>query len=130
MKGIFLKKVSLIILIIFLLVLILFKVFNIYNWCLKKIYPDMYAEFVDKYSREYGIEREWIFSLIKTESNFKSTSISRKGAIGLMQLMEKTGEEISNEIGLKEIDLCDVETNIQIGTKYFADLIKCYNRKL
>ena len=89
------KKVIFFILLILIVLLI---VVNIYDKCLKNIYPDTYAEYVDKYSEKYGIEREWIFSLIKSESNFNKDIVSRSGAIGLMQLMENTAEEVSDKI--------------------------------
>lgn len=121
------KKAVLIIVLLFILILILFKVFDVYTWCLKKVYSEKYADFVDKYSEEYNLEREWIFALIKAESNFDKDIVSSKGAKGLMQLMENTAVEISKEIGMEEIDLFDAENNIEIGTRYFAKLIKYYD---
>lgn len=44
--------------------------------------------------------------------------------------MENTGKEIADEIGINEIDLSNSETNIEIGTAYFAKLLKYYKRKL
>ncbi len=117
----------LIILIAFIIMIFLFKGFNIYEKILRIYYPDTYSEYVDKYSEKYNVEREWIFALIKAESNFKKDSISQSGAIGLMQLMEKTAIEVSNEIGIEEMDLNDVDINIELGTKYFANLVKYYN---
>lgn len=91
------------------------------------VYPDKYQDYVDKYSEKYQIEREWIFSLIKSESNFNPNIVSKSGAIGLMQLMESTGKEVSSQIGIDEVDLYDAETNIELGTKYFSNLIKYYS---
>lgn len=92
------KKKVLIVVFLILIILILFKVFNVYSIILKRFYPDTYAEYVDEYSEKYGIDREWIFALIKAESNFKEESVSQSGAIGLMQLMENTAIEVSNEV--------------------------------
>lgn len=92
------KKKVLMILIVVVIIVLLFRVFNIYDRILKIYYPDTYSEYVDKYSKKYNIEKEWIFALIKAESNFKKDSISQSGAIGLMQLMEKTAVEVSNEV--------------------------------
>lgn len=65
---------------------------------LKVYYPNTYKEYVSKYADKYEIEEAWIFALIKAESNFEENSISKSGAIGLMQLMEKTAEEVAQEI--------------------------------
>lgn len=105
----------------------LFQGFNIYEKILRIYYPNTYSEYVDKYSEEYNVEKQWIYALIKAESNFKKDSISQSGAIGLMQLMEKTAVEVSNEIGIEELDLNNADTNIELGTKYFANLVKYYN---
>lgn len=117
----------LIILTLFIIMIFLFQRFNIYEKILRIYYPDTYSEYVDKYSEKYNVEKQWIFALIKAESNFKKDSISQSGAIGLMQLMEKTAVEVSNEIGIEELDLNNADTNIELGTKYFANLVKYYN---
>lgn len=121
------KNKILLILMATVIIIFLFQGFNIYEKILRIYYPDTYSEHVNKYSKKYNIEKEWIFSLIKAESNFKKDSISQSGAIGLMQLMEKTAIEVSNEVGIKELDLNDVDTNIELGTKYFVNLVKYYD---
>lgn len=92
------KKKVLIILSLVILVIIIFQVFNIYSNILKRFYPNTYSEYVEKYSEKYEIEKEWIFALIKAESNFKKESVSKSGAVGLMQLMDSTAKEVSKEI--------------------------------
>ena len=44
-----------------------------------------------------------------------------------MQLITATGKRVAKELGLKNFDasqLFDPETNIQLGTKYLADLLE------
>lgn len=77
--------------------ILIFTIQKIYQIALQTIYPDSYSEYVDEYAEKYHIEREWIFALIKAESNFKIDSISGSGATGLMQLMEKTAEEVAKD---------------------------------
>ncbi|MCL2772257.1 MAG: lytic transglycosylase domain-containing protein [Oscillospiraceae bacterium] len=95
----------------------------------KKSHPLMYEEFVDKYSQEYTIPPEIIYSVINTESRFKSDVVSNKGAVGLMQittdtfdwLMTKTGEALSDGL------LYDPETNIKYGTFLLKYLYNEFN---
>ena len=118
------------IIIIFIILLIVILFIKPQNWILKKIYKLDYMEFVEKYSEEYGVDKFLILAIIKNESNFKPNIDSHMGAIGLMQLMESTAMEISNEIHDEEIikeELYDPEMNIKIGTKYFSYLVKHYN---
>jgi len=43
-----------------------------------------------------------------------------------MQIMESTAKEIAIEIGREDIDLKEPESNIEIGTKYFKNLLDNY----
>ncbi len=59
---------------------------------------------------------------MKAESNFKSNSVSRKGAVGLMQVMPKTASWISPKIEVRYNgvnSLHNPEYNIRLGIHYF-----------
>ncbi|MBQ9150861.1 MAG: lytic transglycosylase domain-containing protein, partial [Clostridia bacterium] len=71
------------------------------------------------YSKEYGLEPELVFAVIKTESNFDSGAVSSAGAVGLMQMMPETFEWLTDEILFDHLEsgmLYDPETNIKYGT--------------
>ena len=114
-----------IIAIIFIICYYCYEHFNVREKILKGIYPLKYTEYVEKYSKEYGVDDLLIYSIIKAESNFKKDASSNKGAIGLMQLMENTAKEIEPDI-TKDM-LYDEETNIRIGVAYFSKLLNYYN---
>lgn len=80
-----------------IIIIVIISAGLLYKIILRNIYPQKYEEYVEKYSEKYDIEKEWIYAIIKTESNFDINSISSSGAIGLMQLMEETAVEESNE---------------------------------
>lgn len=117
-------------LVIIILIGILVAFFKPQSFMLKKLYKLEYSKYVYKYSKENELDPFLVFAIIKNESKFNQSIESSRGAIGLMQLMESTAIEIANEIGheveTKEM-LYDPETNIKIGTKYFAYLIKHYS---
>ena len=114
-----LMKRTLIILLIICVILAIFSIFNIPNKILKQIYKKDYSEYVEKYSKQYNVDEELVYAVIKAESNFNSNAHSSKGAVGLMQLMEDTTNEVTQS-------LLDSETNINIGTKYLSILIEKY----
>ena len=119
------KKIIIIFIIIVGIVLI-----GLRTHILPSLYPKQYSEYVEKYSKENDIESTWIYSIIKAESNFDSKAKSKIGAIGLMQVMPATANEICKETGIEEIteeELFEIETNIKIGTKYFKNLLEKYN---
>ncbi len=62
-------------------------------------YPVKYSEIVESCAREYGVPREMIYAVIKTESDFKEDAVSRVGAKGLMQIIDETNEWIAFRIG-------------------------------
>ena len=122
------RKVFIVTIIIAILILgtIIFKP---QNYVLRKIYKLEYSEYVYKYSEQNNLDPYLVFSIIKNESKFNRNIESQSGAIGLMQLMEETAIEMANEIGQEVVTkeaLYNPDTNIKIGTKYFAYLLKHY----
>ena len=129
MLGKFIKRM---IIIIFLLVItfVLFRIVKVQDIILKEIYPTAYSEYVIKYSEENDLDKYMVYSIIKAESNFNPNVKSQSDAIGLMQLLEETANERANIIedhNVNEEDLYDPETNIKLGTSYYAYLLKHYN---
>lgn len=100
------------------------------NFVEKRIYqkPDEYVVYVEKYSAEFGVPTDLVWSVIKTESGFDSSAVSSKGAVGLMQMMPATFEWLTDDILREYLGigmLYDPETNIKYGTYYLSRL---YNR--
>ncbi len=69
--------------------------------------------------------------MIKIESNFEPRAKSKKGAIGLMQVLPETADWInqSNENNKFGSDLFDPSTNISYGCWYFNFLLDRYQNK-
>ena len=62
-------------------------------------------------------------AVAKVESDLRSDVVSNKGAIGVMQIMPRTG---LLEFGVKRKDLFNPIINIKIGVKFLDQLIKKY----
>lgn len=91
--------------------------------------PTEYQEYVEKYSEMYGVPEELIWAVIKTESGFDSSAESDAGAVGLMQLMPATFNEITNQRLKDGFDIgmrYDPETSIRYGTYYLSYLFARY----
>lgn len=71
----------------------------------------------DKRSLDY----ELVAALVRVESGFRPNVLSKRGAIGLMQLMPKT----ARHFGCR--DPWNLDQNISAGTAFFAHLIKTYD---
>ena len=107
------------------IIMILFFSVLIENGIVNKVlYPRKYSQYVERYSEEFGIDKNLVYSVIKVESKFKKDAISKKGAKGLMQISDITREWAKKEMKLGDIDIFDPETNIKIGCWYLNRLYK------
>ncbi|MEF9952342.1 MAG: lytic transglycosylase domain-containing protein [Clostridium sp.] len=92
---------------------------------LKQIYKLEHRETIDKYAEINNLDKYVVYSLIKKESKYDPLAVSKKGAMGLMQIMPETGlylAKITKEKGFEEMDLYDAETNVKLGTYYLSKL--------
>lgn len=127
MKKLFNNK-TLIFVIIIAIAFVIINSTNIQKLIQKNTYPKKYSYEVEKYAKEYNVDQNLIYAVIKAESNFKEKAVSRKNAMGLMQLMQDTAREIANMIGIEinEELLLEPDTNINLGTKYLSILLGKY----
>lgn len=72
-------------------------------------------------AKRYHIDVSLLFAIIDQESQWNPSTISSKGAIGLMQIMPGTGW---SECGLIEEQLLNPQLNLDCGTRYFTQLFK------
>jgi hypothetical protein len=93
---------------------------------LKRLYPRPYRDIVKKYEKEFNISEDSIYALMRQESMFREDAISRSGALGLMQIMPKTGQWLTSKLKIQEYDLLHPEISIKLGAKFFSDLIRSY----
>ena len=121
------KKILLII-IFAILIIVVFNFNDIKTYVLEKMYPIKYSEYVELYAREYNVDKNLIYAIIKAESNFNCDAVSTKGANGLMQLMQPTAEEVAKKLNFKidENTILEPKVNINLGTKYISILLEKY----
>ena len=93
------KKLIIIILVI-ALILFGIKYYNLDNELMKKIYVKNYSNYVEKYSKENNLDENLVYAIIKAESNFKEGAVSSSGAVGLMQLMETTADDVARKMNI------------------------------
>jgi len=81
-------------------------------------------QLVNKSAEKYNIDPKLVMALIKQESGFNTTAISKAGAIGLMQLMPTTAKTlgVSNPYS--------PEQNIEGGVKHLKNMLNKYNGNL
>src|SRR4026209_334321 len=80
-----------------------------------------------------GVDPYLIRAIIREESQYDVKAVSRVGAIGLMQVMPATANNVALRVGLPALgreDLFDQETNIRIGVRYVEQLLEQFSGNL
>lgn len=77
-------------------------------------------DLVDEAARKAGLPPAIVHAVAKAESGYRQDAVSRKGAIGVMQLMPQTAREL-------QADPRDTAQNVEAGTRYLRDLLVKYD---
>jgi soluble lytic murein transglycosylase-like protein len=83
-----------------------------------------YASSIQAAGRVSDVDPALIHAVILAESGYDPSARSRKGAVGLMQLMPETAERYG------VLNRLDPAQNIRGGTRYLRDLLRMFNNDL
>jgi hypothetical protein len=86
---------------------------------------DPFAVFVTEASKRFAVPEHWIRSVIRIESAGEVRARSKKGAMGLMQIMPQTWSELRARYDLGA-DPYDPRDNILAGAAYIRELYQRY----
>jgi soluble lytic murein transglycosylase-like protein len=82
--------------------------------------PGAYDALIQQVAGRYQVPAALVKAVMKTESNFQRTAVSRKGALGLMQLMPETAQDLGVS------DPFSAEDNVWGGTRYLRGMMDRY----
>ncbi len=88
-------------------------------------WPRPFDASVRKAVREFRVDADLVYAVMREESTYRPEVESPAGAIGLMQIMPPTANRIARTLGMRRFrpdNLLDPETNIRFGTFYLRDL--------
>ena len=102
---------------------------TLYRSDLEALYPRPYKALVDAAAKQYGVENNFVWAIMRQESAFKVAAKSWVGAAGLMQLMPATAKEEAKRAGLANYDLYNASDNIKLGTSHLGWLGKNFSKK-
>ncbi len=75
-----------------------------------------YESTIKRYSDRYGFDWRLILAVMNQESRFQIRAVSHRGAYGLMQIMPRTGRDVSAALGIESVR--QPEDNIAGGVYY------------
>ncbi len=84
-------------------------------------FPMAHRTAIEEYAGKRGLDTAWMYGLIRSESAFWEDARSPAGALGLMQVMPRTGELTARKLGMSNFNsqmLLQPEHNIPIGSQY------------
>jgi soluble lytic murein transglycosylase len=101
---------------------------------LSAAFPIEFASAIEKEATTYRVDPILIRSVIKQESAFGLHAVSSSGALGLMQMIPPTAQEVAVQVGIKNLQLPDdmfrFDTNIHMGSFYLASLLDRYQQNV
>jgi soluble lytic murein transglycosylase len=96
----------------------------------ENLFPRPWWTDVKKYSSTNGLDPFLVASLIRQESEFNPEAISHANAFGLMQVLPSTGKKLARSMkvrGFSSQQLLVPDFNLQLGTRYFRELVDHFN---
>jgi soluble lytic murein transglycosylase len=91
------------------------------------------ADRIHRAAARNGVEPSLVMAVIRTESTFQPNAVSRKGALGLMQLLPGTAKAVAQEMGFEwegSHQLLEPDVNIELGTYYLRKLLDRFHGDL
>ena len=83
-----------------------------------------YDASISEHARRQGVAEDLVRAVIQVESAFNPAAVSNKGAMGLMQLMPATAQELGVN------NPFDPDQNIRGGVTYLKQLLNRYDQKV
>ena len=97
----------------------------------RRLYPTYYWGEINQIARKMNLDPNLMIAIMRQESAFNTTAVSRAGARGLMQVMPQTGRDMARLVKLKNFstaDLHDPHTSILLGGKHLSDHMRVFRK--
>jgi soluble lytic murein transglycosylase-like protein len=86
-------------------------------------WPRAFSTEIDAAAAQFNLPPALLYGLVRSESLFQATVVSRAGAIGLAQLMPATAAETATRLRMATYDLNNPADNLTLGAAYFRRVL-------
>ena len=99
---------------------------------LRAVFPWPFRDLIEREAAEAGVDPHLLAALVRQESSFEETAVSRAGAQGLMQLMPATAREVARRKGVEwhDVLLSVPDANLHIGVTHLAGLLRSFSGEI
>lgn len=95
--------------------------------------PRAYEWLVVPAADRYGLDPNLLLAVMRVESVYQKHIVSYAGAVGLMQIMPRTGQLIAHALGHHDFsaaDLLDPRLNLEFAAWYLTSLIRRFDGRI
>ena len=90
------------------------------------LFPKPYWTELKRFSSANALDPYLVASLIRQESEFNPSAVSRANAVGLMQILPKVGRTVARQEKLRYFSASELLTpgvNLRLGTRYLREMV-------
>ena len=95
------------------------------------LFPRPYRDIVSTHAAKTSLDANLLLGIMRQESAFNEKAQSKANARGLMQILPSTGRRLARQAKIPRYStrsLFQAETNITLGTRFFASLLEQFGK--
>jgi soluble lytic murein transglycosylase len=103
------------------------------SWYTQTVYPLEYSGAIRAGAARYDLDPALVAAVVYAESRFDEHARSSQGAVGLMQILPETADQIADQSGgltFTTEDLEDPRINVRYGSYYLRQALDAYDGDL
>lgn len=93
--------------------------------------PSEYRPMIAASAKRHSVNPYLVAAIIQGESGWRPDAVSKVGAVGLMQVLPATADDlrgrVATDFSVAAVELTDPATNIEYGTAYMRLLVERYH---
>jgi soluble lytic murein transglycosylase len=100
------------------------------SWYTKTVYPLSYTGAIRAGAARYDLDPALVAAVVYAESKFDEHARSSAGAVGLMQILPETADQIADQSGgvtFTAVDLEDPRINVRYGSYYLRQALDAFD---